>query len=67
MREVTVIGTGLQRYIIELHNLGDDVIAVIRSPETEKNKTVVKLFLRKEEREALIKALRGEKYEERIW
>ena len=65
MREVTVIGTGLQRYIIELHNLGDDVIAVIRSPE--KNKTVVKLFLRKEEREALIKALRGEKYEERIW
>ena len=64
MRGVTVIGTGLQRYIIELHNLGDDVIAVIRNPE--KNKTVVKLFLRKEEREALIKALRGEKYEERI-
>ena len=57
MRGVTVIGTGLQRYIIELHNLGDDVIAVIRNPE--KNKTVVKLFLRKEEREALIKALRG--------
>jgi len=64
MREVTVIGTGLQRYIIELHNLGDDVIAVIRNPE--KNKTVVKLFLRKEEREALIEALRGGKYEERI-
>jgi len=64
MRGVTVIGTGLQRYIIELHNLGDDVIAVIRNPE--KNKTVVKLFLRREEREALIKALRGEKYEERI-
>jgi len=64
MRGVTVIGTGLQRYIIELHNLGDDMIAVIKNPE--KNKTVVKLFLRKEEREALIKALRGEKYEERI-
>ena len=64
MREVTVIGTSLQRYIIELHNLGDDMIAVIKNPE--KNKTVVKLFLRKEEREALIKALRREKYEERI-
>ena len=64
MKGVTVIGTGLQRYVIELHDLGDDMIAVIKNPE--KNKTVVKLFLRKEEREALIKALRGEKYEERI-
>jgi len=58
MKEVTVIGTGLQRYVIELHDLGDDMIAVIKNPE--KNKTVVKLFLRKEEREALIEALRGD-------
>ena len=59
MRRVTVIGTGLQRYVIELHNLGGDMIAVIKNPE--KNKTVVKLFLRKEEREALIEALRGDR------
>ncbi|RLF35352.1 MAG: hypothetical protein DRN03_05345 [Thermoplasmata archaeon] len=58
MKEVTVIGTGLQRYIIELHNLGDDMIAVIKN--LEKNKTVVKLFLRKEERRVLIEALRGD-------
>ena len=59
MKEVTVIGTGLQRYVVELHNLGGDMIAVIKNPE--KNKTVVKLFLRKEEREALIEALKEER------
>jgi len=55
MKTVTVIGKDLQRYVIEVHELGDDVVAVIRNPE--KNKTVLKLFLRKEEREALISAL----------
>jgi len=58
MREITVIGTGLQRYVIEVHYLGDDVVIVVKNPE--KSKTVVKFFLRKEEREAFIEALRGD-------
>jgi len=58
MREITVIGTGFQRYVIEVHYLGDDVVIVVKNPE--KSKTVVKFFLRKEEREAFIEALRGD-------
>ena len=58
MRKITVIGTSLQRYVIEVHRLGDDVLLIISNPE--KNKTIVKMLLREEEREALIEALRGE-------
>jgi len=58
MRKITVIGTSLQRYAIEVHYLGDDVLLIISNPE--KNKTIVKMLLREEEREALIEALRSE-------
>jgi len=58
MRKITVIGTSLQRYVIEVHYLGDDVLLIISNPE--KNKTIVKMLLREEEREALIEALRSE-------
>jgi len=58
MRKITVIGTSLQRYVIGVHYLGDDVLLIISNPE--KNKTIVKMLLREEEREALIEALRGE-------
>ncbi|RLG96245.1 hypothetical protein DRO29_04975 [Candidatus Bathyarchaeota archaeon] len=58
IRKITVIGTSLQRYVIEAHYLGDDVLLIISNPE--KNKTIVKMLLREEEREALIEALRSE-------
>lgn len=58
MEKIEVVGTGLRRYVIEVHRRNDDALLLVSNPQGKK--VIIKLLLRGDERRKLARALGGE-------